>query len=386
MHASPQIAVVGAGLGGVCAAHLLHQAGYKVKLYEQAPALAPLGAGIHLGPNLMKVIRHIGLEQQVVDMGSQPDAWYSRDGKTSEIIATIPLGEYALERYGANYLTVHRGNFHALLVNTLPQGMLSLGKHLTGIEDLGEEVRLSFKDGTIDTADLVVGADGVYSRIREVLLGSEPLTATGYVGHRMMIPVSRLKSFTHAACTKWWAEDRHMMVYFLDEKRDAIYCVTGVPEGDAWDMSKPWVPSSREELRTAFEGWHPYAMEMIEGAENVTKWPFFEREAQPLWSRGRIVILGDACHPMKPHMAQGAAMAIEDAAVLTRSLQETGTDKYRRAFEMFQANRQDRVRKVQTVSHNNTWLRSNEDPEWCFGYDAVTVPLRQPREPAGASA
>jgi len=333
----------------------------------------------------MKVIRQIGLEREVVDMGSVPDAWYSRDGKSAEIIATIPLGEYAFERYGANYLTVHRGNFHELLVDSLPANVLALGKKLTHIEDLGEVVQLTFADGTRETADLVVGADGVYSRIRETLLGPEPLIATGYVGHRMMIPVSRLKLFTHDACTKWWADDRHMMVYFLDGQRDAIYLVTGVPEGDAWDMSKPWVPSSREELREAFEGWHPYALEMIEGAESVTKWPFFERGVQPLWSRGRIVILGDACHPMKPHMAQGAAMAIEDAAVLSRCLQETGAGNYRKAYEMFQVNRQDRVRRVQTVSHNNTWLRNNEDPEWCFGYDAVTVPLRQPHEPANAS-
>jgi 6-hydroxynicotinate 3-monooxygenase len=384
MQKSLRIAVVGAGLGGATAAILLHQSGFDVRLYEQASTLSRIGAGIHLGPNLMKVMRQVGIEDLLKSMGSRPDYWHSRDGKTGEIIAKIPLGDYAWSHYGANYLTVHRGDFHALLANAVPPGVLRLNKRLTSVVDQGDVVHLSFADGSMEEADIVIGADGVYSHVRATLLGAEPLKASGYVGHRTMIPLSSIKGFTHDLCTKWWADDRHMMVYFLDGKRDAIYLVTGVPEGEQWDINTPWVPSSRDELRAAFEGWHPGAQSLIDGAENVTKWPFFERDPLPLWSRGRIVLLGDACHPMKPHMAQGAAMAIEDAAMLTRCFQSVGLSDYPTAFALFQANRQERTRKVAFVSHNNDWLRTNEDPAWCFGYDVFTTPLVEPARTAAA--
>ncbi|MCY1241069.1 6-hydroxynicotinate 3-monooxygenase [compost metagenome] len=140
-------------------------------------------------------------------------------------------------------------------------------------------------------------------------------------------------------------------------------------------MSKSWVPSSIEEMRAAFDGWHEGVQSLIEGTVEVTKWPLLERDPLPLWSRGRLVLLGDACHPMKPHMAQGAAMAIEDAAMLTRCFTETGVDDFASAFALYEANRNERASKVQLVSHNNTWLRGNENPDWCFGYDVFNVPL-----------
>jgi 6-hydroxynicotinate 3-monooxygenase len=165
-----------------------------------------------------------------------------------------------------------------------------------------------------------------------------------------------------------------MMVYFDTSKLDEIYYVTGVPEPE-WDLSKSWVPSSIEEMRAAFDGWHPGVQSLIEGTVEVTKWPLLERDPLPLWSRGRLVLLGDACHPMKPHMAQGAAMAIEDAAMLTRCFTETGVEDFASAFALYEANRAERASKVQLVSHNNTWLRGNENPDWCFGYDVFNVPL-----------
>ncbi len=176
-----------------------------------------------------------------------------------------------------------------------------------------------------------------------------------------MFPISRVKGFTHDRCTKWWSDDRHMMVYFDTSKLDEIYYVTGVPEPE-WDMSKSWVPSSIEEMRAAFDGWHTGVQSLIEGTVEVTKWPLLERDPLPVWSRGRLVLLGDACHPMKPHMAQGAAMAIEDAAMLTRCFTEAGVDDYAAAFALYEANRSERASKVQLVSHNNTWLRTNETP------------------------
>lgn len=377
MHKSPRIAVIGAGLGGVAAAALMEKAGFNVKLYEQAPAFSRLGAGIHVGPNVMKILRAMGIEDQLNQIGSHPDFWYSRDGKTGEEIARIPLGDYAVSNYGASYLTVHRGDFHKLMVDSIAPGVLEYGKKLTEVVDRGDSVHLAFADGSVAEADIVIGADGINSRIRETLLGPELPIYSGYVGHRAVFPISEVKGVAHDLCAKWWSDDRHMMVYFMTGNKDEIYYVTGVPE-PTWDMSKSWMPSSKEEMRATFDGWHSGVQSLIEATREVTKWPFLERNPLPLWSSGRLVLLGDACHPMKPHMAQGAAMAIEDAAMLTRCFTEIGLTDYATAFELYQANRAERAGKVQRVSHNNTWLRTNEDPDWCFGYDVFNVPLMEP--------
>ncbi|WP_414449939.1 FAD-dependent monooxygenase [Burkholderia sp. 22PA0099] len=380
----PRIAIVGAGLGGTAAAALLQRSGYDVKLYEQAPSFSRLGAGIHLGPNVMKIMRKIGCENALEAMGSHPDFWYSRDGITAEVMSQIPLGDFALKTYGASYLTVHRGDFHALMTQAVTPGTIVFGKKLMTIEDTGSDVRLTFDDGTVETADIAIGADGVNSRLREHLLGAEPPRYTGYVAHRAVFPASLLNNKPYDMCVKWWSGDRHMMVYYVTEARDEYYYVTGVPQAD-WPAGVSMVDSSRDEMREAFAGFHSDIQHLIDVSPSITKWPLLERDPLPLWSRGRLVLLGDACHPMKPHMAQGAAMAIEDAAMLARCLDEVGVADYTNAFALYEANRAARASKVQLVSHNNTWLRTNEDPAWVFGYDVFDVPLEAPAKEAVAS-
>ena len=383
----PRIAIVGAGLGGTAAAALMQRAGYPVRLYEQAPAFSRLGAGIHLGPNVMKIMRRMDCEDALNVMGSHPDYWYSRDWKTGEAIAQIPFGDFALKEYGASYLTVHRGDFHALMTEAVAPGTIEFNKCLSGIEEVDSEVRLTFADGSVETADIVIGADGVNSKIRDHLLGAEPPRYTGYVAHRAVFPASLLGADPFDLCVKWWSEDRHMMVYYVTSKRDEIYYVTGVPQAE-WPAGQSVAPSSRDEMREAFAGYHPSVQKLIDATPEVTKWPLLERDPLPLWSRGRLVLLGDACHPMKPQMAQGAAMAIEDAAILTRCLDEVGANDYANAFALYEANRAERASKVQLVSHNNTWLRTNEDPAWVFAYDVFNEPLKSPsaRQASAATA
>jgi 6-hydroxynicotinate 3-monooxygenase len=380
----PRIAVIGAGLGGTAGAALLARAGFDVKLYEQAPGFSRLGAGIHVGPNVMKIMRQIGIEDELNRQGSHPDYWYSRDGKTGDILAQIPLGDYAVSHYGASYLTVHRGDFHALMTAALPPGILEFNKRLSKVDDLGDKVQLSFADGSVEEADIVIGADGVNSRLREHLLGVEPPKYTGLIAHRAVFqtPVDS-GPLPFDMCVKWWADDRHMMVYFVTGKRDEIYYVTGVPEAE-WDLKNGSLPSSQAEMRETFAGWHPTVQALINGSTEISKWPLLERDPLPLWSRGRIVLLGDACHPMKPHMAQGAAMAIEDAAMLTRVFQQVGLDDHEAAFRLYEDNRAERAGRVQLVSHNNTWLRTNENPDWCFGYDVFSEPLVEGRRKTAA--
>lgn len=370
MPTSQKIAIVGAGLGGAAAATLLQQAGFKVDIYEQAPEFSRIGAGIHMGPNIMKIFRRMGIEQQLSDMGSHPDFWFSRDGASGDYMSRIPLGEFARKEYGAAYITVHRGDLHALQMSSIAPGSVHFSKCLSTLAETADGVRLSFTDGTTAEADIVIGADGINSKIREELLGQEAPLYSGWVAHRALIPNHVLSKYNleFENCVKWWSADRHMMVYHTTGKRDEYYYVTGVPH-PAWEFQGNWIDSSREEMYEAFAGYHPTVQALIESSEAVTKWPLLNRNPLPIWSRGRMVLLGDACHPMKPHMAQGAGMAIEDAAMLTRCLQATGLSDYSTAFDLYETARKDRASRVQAVSNANTWLRTQEDPAWVFGYD-----------------
>ncbi|URD45487.1 FAD-dependent monooxygenase (plasmid) [Pseudomonas sp. BYT-5] len=377
MRGKQKIAIVGAGLGGAAAATLLQQAGFNVEVYEQAPEFTRLGAGIHIGPNVMKIFRRMGLEQKLELMSSHPDFWFSRDGVTGDYLSRIPLGEFARREYGASYITVHRGDLHELQISSIQPGTVHFGKRLSKIVDEGDQVRLDFADGTSTTADIVIGADGIHSKIREELLGVEAPTYSGWVAHRALIRGEHLARFSDVFedCVKWWTEDRHMMVYYTTGKRDEYYFVTGVPH-EAWDFQGPFVDSNQEEMFAAFEGYHSTVQNLIRSTESITKWPLRNRNPLPLWSRGRLVLLGDACHPMKPHMAQGACMAIEDAAMLTRCLQATGLSDHRTAFELYEANRKERASRVQAVSNANTFLRTQEDPAWVYGYDLYAQELK----------
>jgi len=377
MRGRQKIAIVGAGLGGAAAATLLQQAGFDVEVFEQAPEFTRLGAGIHIGPNVMKIFRRMGLEQKLELMGSHPDFWFSRDGNSGDYLARIPLGEFARREYGAAYITIHRGDLHALQIEAIKPGTVHFGKRLQKIVDEGDQVRLDFADGTHTLADIVIGADGIHSRIREELLGAEAPMYSGWVAHRALIRGVNLAQHADVfePCVKWWSEDRHMMVYYTTGKRDEYYFVTGVPHA-AWDFQGAYVDSSQEEMRAAFEGYHPTVQKLIDATESITKWPLRNRNPLPLWSRGRLVLLGDACHPMKPHMAQGACMAIEDAAMLTRCLQETGLSDHRTAFALYEANRKERASRVQAVSNANTFLYSQEDPAWVYGYDLYGQALK----------
>lgn len=371
------IAVVGAGIGGAAAAALLQNAGFDVELFEQAESFSRLGAGIHIGPNAMRVFRKIGLESQLEQMGSHPDFWFSREGHTGEYLSRIPLGEFARKEYGAAYITIHRGDMHELQINSLKSGTVHYGKRLESLHEEDGYVRLMFKDGSEVHADLVIGADGIHSKVRETLLGVEVPTYSGWVAHRALIRGENLRKFADEfePCVKWWRPDSHMMVYYTTAKRDEYYFVTGVPH-EAWDFQGPFVDSSQEEMLSAFEGYHPTVQNLIRSTENITKWPLLNRNPLPLWSRSRLVMLGDACHPMRPHMAQGACMAIEDAAILARCLEETGASDYETAFSLYEGTRKDRATKVQEVSNGNTFLLKQEDPAWVYGYDAYAEPLK----------
>jgi len=179
-----------------------------------------------------------------------------------------------------------------------------------------------------------------------------------------------------ASRTKWWGPDRHIVIYFTTRKRDEVYFVTSQPERADWITKESWsAKGDLGELRAAFENFHPDVRAVLAAAPEVHKWGIFERDPLPSWRRGRVVLLGDACHPMTPYMASGAAMALEDAAVLARCFDELDGASIEEAFGAYEATRKPRTTVVQATSSANTWMRSETDPDWLYGYDAWRVPL-----------
>ena len=372
-----RVAVIGAGLGGMTVAGLLQRCGFSVKVYEQASAFSRIGAGIHLSSNVMIVMRHLGIEKTLSEIALHPDAFVSRQWDTGEILFELPFDPASEARYGAAYINVHRGDLHSVLELALMQGTITFGKQLSHIDNSGSAVRLFFEDGDQGEADLVVGADGLNSKVRDHLLGPQKPRYTGHIAHRAIFPTTRLNGLPIRACTKWWGLGNHILVYYMTQTREEIYIVTSAPQPE-WTSNAAFVSCDRDELIATFDGYHAELRQVVKAATEITKWPIFDREPVEQWSGDRIVLLGDACHAMRPYMAAGAAMAIEDAGILARCIAEVGSDDAGESFAWYEANRKPRVRKVQQISMVNTWLRTPIDPEWFFSYDACVVPLKPP--------
>ncbi|HVZ54820.1 MAG TPA: FAD-dependent monooxygenase [Pseudolabrys sp.] len=377
MTAKLKVAIIGAGMGGLTAAAILARKGIDANVYEQATEFTRIGSGIQMSPNAMKVLRGIGLEDGLRAIAFRPEHQLSRDWDTGHINLDYPFGDTAERRYGAPYLLMHRGDLHALLATVVPAERIHRGKKLVSLTQIDNGARLGFEDGTAVEADAVIAADGVHSFVREQLFGRENPTYSGRVAYRTTFPASLLKAPIDD-CTKWWGKDRHIVIYYTTRAKDEVYFVTSVPE-PAWTQESWSLKASTDALRQAFVGFHPTVTDVLAVCPQVNKWAIFEREPMPSWTKGNVVLIGDACHPMTPYMAQGAATAMEDAAVLSRCLEGVDRAGVNAAFKMFEAARKERTAQIQLVSHQNIWLHRSGDTDWVFAYDAWKTPLGETR-------
>ncbi|WP_428668245.1 FAD-dependent monooxygenase [Reyranella sp.] len=368
------IAIVGAGMGGLASAAALRKAGHDVTVYEQARQFTRLGAGIQIGCNAMHVLRGLGLEERLRADTFYPRSWNNRDWKSGEVLFDILFGSDAEQAYGAPYLLAHRGDLHAALASAVPPELVKLDHRLIGIDQAAAGVRLTFANGHVATADAAIAADGVHSVVKAALFGDDEPNFTGRIAYRTVYPIERLKDVDVLNCTKWWGEDRHVVIYPVKPDRSEIYFVTSQPE-PGFELESWSATGDVKVLREAFEGFHPDARAVINAAPEVHKRPLVDRDPLERWVDGKVALLGDACHPMTPYMAQGAAMAIEDAAILSRCLAGVDRDGVEAALRRYEATRKARTSKMQFTSRQNIWGKGVTDVDWVYGYNAWEAPL-----------
>jgi len=381
-----QIAIVGAGMGGLAVAATLRQAGFDVQVYEQASRFGRIGAGIQMMPNSMKVLRRIGIEDRLRAVAFAPYSHLNRDGYTGEMTRELPMPE---SLYGAPYLCMHRAELHDALASAVPADIIHLGKKLVGLDQKGGEVTLSFADGTTAIAGAVIGADGVHSIVRDIIVGPDAPIHRGRIAYRAVFPAHLMSGFDIGRSrTKWWGTDRHIVIYYTTKAKSEVYFVTSVPEEAGWVTKESWsAKGDVRELRAAYDGFHQDVRNVLEACPDCHKWAILEREPLRTWSEGRVVLLGDSAHPMTPYMAQGAATSIEDAAVLARCLKAVEGDDIEGAFKRYEAHRKPRTSVVQAISSANTWMREGaSDTSWLYGYDAWDADLARPAANPQATA
>lgn len=294
---APQIAIIGAGMGGLTLAAALSQRGIEARIYEQAKAFVRLGSGIQMSPNAMWGLRGIGLEPRIRATAFQPRTWTNRDWDTGHLTNELPLGAEAEAKYGAPYLLMHRGDLHEALVSRVPAAQIALDKKLTDLDWRSGGVTLRFADGSTAKADAAVAADDIHSRARELWLGAEKANYTRRVAYRTTFPAALLKGFAIDECCKWWGPDRHIVIYYVTANRDEVYFVTSVPEPEftveSWSAT-----GDLNKLRAAFVGFHEQVQRVVQACPAVHKWAIVDRDPLSGWSDGPMVLLGDAAHPM----------------------------------------------------------------------------------------
>ncbi|WP_428485212.1 FAD-dependent monooxygenase [Rhodopila sp.] len=371
----PHIAIIGAGIGGLAAAVCLRRVGIDVRIHEQARGFIRLGAGIQQAPNAVRVLFALGLRDKLLAQAFQPDSNDSRDHDTGALTNSLPLGQSVRDRHGVPYFLMHRGDLHAMLADLVPDDVIRLNHKLAGLDQAPNGmVRMIFTNGETAVADAVIGADGVHSVVRDLMLGAEQPRYTGRVAYRTVFPTARLNGLPVEPCVKWWGPDRHIVSYFVNPRRDELYFVTSTPEPEA--SVESWsAKGDLATLRAAYDTFHPQVRGILAACPDVHKWALVERDPLPRWVEGNVALLGDACHPMTPYMAQGASTSIEDGAVLSRCLDGVDRDGVGDALRRYEATRRPRTSRIQQTSAQNTWLREPHDADWVYGYDAWTVPL-----------
>ena len=347
------VIIVGAGIGGLVSALCLDAKGHKVKIYEQAEILSELGAGIQLSPNATKVLNYLGLFKDLEPYIFEPNSFQFLNFSTGKVISERKLGEAIKKDFNSPNYDIHRADLQRVLLNKIKVKNIDIHSNMK-VTNVGNNKNSAFieVDGKEIQADLVIGADGIHSKVSDSLFGKKEIIYTGNVAWRMLIPVEILpENLILPDTTVWLGPNKHFVTYHVNGGKN-LNCVCLV-EQDGW-FNESWSEKGEiEELKKAYKGWNRTIETLLQHADPNTlyKWALHDRLPMKQWSKGRIIVLGDAAHPMLPFLAQGAAMAIEDGAVLANCIDNF--DEVEEALKYFEKIRKPRTSYVQSAARRN---------------------------------
>lgn len=352
---SKKIVIAGAGIGGLCAALALAKQGFEVVVYEQSQQLGEVGAGLQLSPNAMHVLQALGVAEKIKAKAFRPESAVMRHFKTGNTYFTVPLGECATHKYGADYLHIHRADLHAVLHDESVKLKVSihLGQIVQSYQQTPQNLTIQLGNGESLEADLLIGADGIKSKVHACMLGQTPAQFTGQVAWRGVVEANKLpKGLIKPNANLWVGPGKHFVSYYL--RGGDLVNFVAVEERTDWQKESWNEQGNIKELRASFAGWHPEVTELLAANEQCFLWALFGRQPLSQWTEQRVTLLGDACHPMLPFLAQGAAMAIEDSYVLAHCL--TNASNTQAALKTYQEQRLSRTRDIQLGARKNASL------------------------------
>ena len=394
-----KIAIIGGGIGGAATACALRNKGFDVTVFEQAPGFGEVGAGVQITPNAVKAIMGLGLEAKLRAAAFYPQAIAGRHWQSGRANFRIDLGEEFRAHYQAPFIHIHRADLLEIFTSELPPEICHFNKRLVGLEQDASGVALQFADGSSHTADLVIGADGVRSVVRQQVFGAGDLRWTGHQCYRALVPTGGVVDHVAPESSFWMGPKAHVVTYYV--KGGAAVNIVAVTEAAEW-VEESWsARASLTDMLADFEGWHPDLLKLFENVGDVFNWGLFDRDPMESWSKGAVTLLGDACHPMLPFLSQGAAMAIEDAYVLAEAL-ALYPGAPAAALAAYEAERRPRTARVQLEARERGRTyhlpseeemaardaeyarRAKEDPrttgintDWVYDYDPRAFAARQ---------
>jgi salicylate hydroxylase len=366
-----RIGICGGGVGGLAAAIALRKLGHDPVVFEQASQFLRIGADVNLTPNAVHAIDRLGVGEILRETAARPTFRISRTWDTGEETSRLPMSDAAEATYGAPQLTIHRADLLKAMEGQIPEDALHLGKSVTGIVNDGTQTAIQFADGSSEEVDVIVGADGIHSAVRNALFGKDDPRFSGIVSYRSVIAREDAGDIANLdAFTKWWGPnpETQIVTFPLTLGKEIFVFATTPQEG--WTEEGWTLPGDVDELRRAYAGFHPEAMALLNACTEVTKSALHIREPMDRWSEGNATLLGDAAHPMVPFMAQGACMAIEDAVVLARSLEGADRESAPECLKRYERARLERTANIQRNSLANEWMKEQGNADWVYGYHA----------------
>jgi salicylate hydroxylase len=392
-----RIAVIGGGIGGLTTALALLARGLDVEVYEQAARLGELGAGIQISPNGTRILHALGLEKALATIQVRPLRKEIRHWRTGRTWNWYDLGATTQQRYGFPHVLLHRGDLHTMLVDAvrrLKPDTIHLTRRCIDVTQDDEHAQVRFENGETMRAAYVIGADGIHSKVRERLFGPSHPEFTGCVAWRALVPMRQLPaSVATMVSTNWLGPRGHLLHYPI--RGGELMNFLSMVERDDWQVESWTVQGTTAELGNDFSGWHADVQTIIQNIDTPYKWALMVRGPMEHWSKGRVTLLGDACHPTLPFLGQGGVMAIEDAYVIAACLKKY-FDNPAAALARYEDIRRERTSAVVRKSHANRkqafnptlaeqdeavvtvaeqWQQTlaRERLDWLYTYDATSI-------------